>query len=44
MEKAAAFLEARRYLAYLNGTVEFSKWYVKLCTVSSACPLATGRG
>ena len=26
MEKAAAFFEARRYLAYLNGTVEFSKW------------------
>ncbi len=26
MEKAAAFLESRRYLAYLNGTVEFNKW------------------
>lgn len=26
METAAAFLESRRYLAYLNGTVEFSKW------------------
>lgn len=26
METAAAFLESRRYLAYLNGTVEFNKW------------------
>lgn len=26
MEQAAAFLESRRYLAYLNGTVEFNKW------------------
>ncbi len=26
MEKAAAFLESRRYLAYLGGTVELSKF------------------
>jgi len=26
MEKAAAFLEARRYLAYMGGTVELSKF------------------
>lgn len=26
MEKAAAFLESRRYGAYLGGTVEFTKW------------------